>query len=177
MKPDWSVLVAAALSGSAEIDLEEPCSPASSGNTASGWGTENTHQAADLKEIAKPCSHVPTVPGFFERPSPHACDTGTRDATNVPGGGGDEANRAPGKEGFEPSCKTCAHLRRPGLSDGYCTQYVGQPRAYSDGHPLWQCAPHEGRACGSWLLHEALQGWDFTGPPGQKPARVRRAAA
>lgn len=169
MKPNWSVLVAAALSGSAEIDLEEPCSPATSGNTASAWGTENIHQATDLKEIAEQCSHVPTVPQFFEGHSLPPCDTGTSHATDAPGGGGVEDTCAPRGDGFERSCKTCAHLRKPGLADGYCTQDLGQLKAYSDGHPLWRCTPNGGRTCPGWALHPTLQGWDFTGPPWASP--------
>lgn len=55
-----------------------------------------------------------------------------------------------------PSCKTCRHLHRPGLSDGHCGGRDDLPPAYTPGHPLRQLPEDGGASCAAWRLHPYL---------------------
>lgn len=50
-------------------------------------------------------------------------------------------------------CRTCRHIRRPGLSDGYCGSRTDLPPAYGTDHPLRQLPADRGVSCGRW------EGW------------------
>jgi hypothetical protein len=47
-------------------------------------------------------------------------------------------------------CRTCEHLRKPGLSDGYCSGRDDLPRAYGKHHPLRECPADGGASCAMW---------------------------
>lgn len=49
-----------------------------------------------------------------------------------------------------PSCKTCRHLHRPGLSDGHCGGRDDLPHAYTAGHPLRRLPDDGGANCTTW---------------------------
>lgn len=49
-----------------------------------------------------------------------------------------------------PSCRTCRHLKRPGLSPGYCGERGDLPPAYGPGHPLRRLPDDRGASCGTW---------------------------
>lgn len=51
-------------------------------------------------------------------------------------------------------CKTCRHLKRPGLSAGYCSGRDGLPRAYGNDHPLRRLPDDMGASCASHQPHE-----------------------
>lgn len=51
-----------------------------------------------------------------------------------------------------PSCKTCRHLKRPGLSAGYCGGRDDLPPAYTPGHPLRRLPNDGGASCATWEL-------------------------
>lgn len=44
------------------------------------------------------------------------------------------------------ACRTCRHLKRPGLANGYCGERDDLPPAYGPGHPLRRL-PDDGGAC------------------------------
>ncbi|MBS0354451.1 MAG: hypothetical protein JSR83_11190 [Proteobacteria bacterium] len=48
------------------------------------------------------------------------------------------------------SCRTCHHLRRPGLSAGYCGGRDDLPPAYTAGHPLRRLPDDGGASCTTW---------------------------
>lgn len=48
-----------------------------------------------------------------------------------------------------PSCRTCRHLKRPGLSPGYCAGRSDLPPAYGPGHPLRRLPDDRGATCAS----------------------------
>lgn len=49
-----------------------------------------------------------------------------------------------------PSCKTCRHLKRPGLAPGYCGERDDLPPAYGPGHPLRRLPDDGGASCTTW---------------------------
>ena len=52
-------------------------------------------------------------------------------------------------------CKSCRHLKRPGLSDGYCGGgRVDLPGAYGLHHPLRKLPADQGASCASYRPHE-----------------------
>ena len=48
------------------------------------------------------------------------------------------------------SCRTCRHLKRPGLSDGHCGGRDDLPAAYGPGHPLRRLPDDGGASCTTW---------------------------
>ena len=48
------------------------------------------------------------------------------------------------------SCRTCRHLKRPGLSDGHCGGRDDLPSAYTAGHPLRRLPDDGGASCTTW---------------------------
>lgn len=48
------------------------------------------------------------------------------------------------------SCRTCRHLKRPGLSDGHCGGRDDLPPAYTAGHPLRRLPDDGGASCTTW---------------------------
>lgn len=48
------------------------------------------------------------------------------------------------------SCRTCQHLKRPGLSAGYCGERDDLPHAYTAGHPLRRLPADGGASCTTW---------------------------
>jgi len=52
-------------------------------------------------------------------------------------------------------CKTCRHMKRPGLSAGYCGGGRDDlPGAYGAHHPLRQLPADQGATCASYQSHE-----------------------
>ncbi len=52
------------------------------------------------------------------------------------------------------SCRTCRHLKRPGLSDGHCSARDDLPHAYTAGHPLRRLPDDGGASCAVWEPHQ-----------------------
>ena len=48
------------------------------------------------------------------------------------------------------SCRTCRHLKRPGLSDGHCSGRNDLPPAYTARHPLRRLPDDRGASCTTW---------------------------
>lgn len=51
-------------------------------------------------------------------------------------------------------CATCRHLRRPGLSEGYCGIRADLHPAYGNTHPLRQLPDDLGQTCMVWEVLE-----------------------
>lgn len=52
------------------------------------------------------------------------------------------------------SCRTCRHLKRPGLSDGHCGGRDDLKPAYGPEHPLRRIPDDRGTTCVTWILHD-----------------------
>lgn len=96
--------------------------PTSSGNKLEAVGTFSSPYANVYKDIFKDVPTVPAVPTVFERA--RECEDEKHNPSSFlePVGGGVQGQSAPHKTTLEPACRTCAHFRRPGLSDGYCCE-------------------------------------------------------
>ena len=58
--------------------------------------------------------------------------------------------RQSAQESAARSCRTCQHLKRPGLSDGHCGGRDDLPPAYTAGHPLRRLPDDGGASCATW---------------------------
>lgn len=147
MTIDWGSVVCEALcEGSVgRSDFVFPHS--TSGNKPTSVGTSGATQGIDNAKNAEACSHFPTVPTAFEEDLGRA----SYRATEMPDGGDCEEASAPGERRLERRCRTCAHCRRPGLSDGYCGGVRPDlPPAYGPGHPLRRLPTDRGADCDAW---------------------------
>ena len=52
------------------------------------------------------------------------------------------------------SCRTCRHLKRPGLSNGHCSGRDDLPHAYTAEHPLRRLPNDHGASCTSYNAEE-----------------------
>lgn len=144
---DWISLVDAALDESVKGMPKDGLFPLLGGNKHKEVGTKCTSQTIENKDGCKSVPTVPTVPTTFEKDQAHAGFV----VWAAPGGGG-ERPRAPSKEQAVLSCRTCCHLLRPGLSDGYCGgRRADLLFAYGRNHPLRQLPPDNGAGCEVWL--------------------------
>lgn len=153
---DWSALVAGAASNLPENEAIDPCSDSTDRNKpafSEFVGTAETHAPSVFDGV---CSDVPSVPHDFERPRVSDDEKYNPASFLEPGGGGVQSQSAPHKTTLEPACRTCAHLRIPGLSAGYCGGRDDLPPAYTPGHPLRQLPDDGGASCTAWLLHPCM---------------------
>lgn len=151
---DWPSLVANSAPEQAENPAFGPLFPQKVGTDCGGVGTDLTSQYIENKEVLNSVPTVPTVPTTFERA--RVREDGKHNPTSFkePGGDGAEGQPAPHKEACESSCKTCAHLCRPGLSDGLCGGGRDDlPPAFTKGHPLHRPPADGGKNCPAWRLH------------------------
>lgn len=150
---DWAALVANSALRMPENEGKEPCSD-STGRNKPGK-TEKVGTAESLAPVGFPgfVPTVPTVPTSFEGSRVEEHKNNNLWSFIEPVGGGVEGQSAPHKKACESSCRTCAHLGRPGLSDGHCGGRDDLPPAYGPGHPLRQLPADGGASCSTWKIH------------------------
>jgi len=154
---DWSSLVANSDPEQAENPAFSPLFPQKVGTDRRGVGTDLPSQHIENKDVLNSVPTVPTVPTVFERARVRNDEKDNPTSFKEPGGDGAEGHPAPHKEACESSCKTCAHLCRPGLSDGLCGGGRDDlPPAFTKEHPLRRLPADGGKNCPAWLLH-----WSF----------------
>jgi len=141
---DWAEIV--------DSTIKTPVFPPSEWEHGKGVGTENEAQAIENKRDCKPVPTVTPVPVVFEEARVREDEKHNPSSFEEPAGGGFQGQLAPHKRG----CRTCAHLRRPGLSDGHCAGREDLPPAYTPEHPLRRLPADGGEGCTSWLLHWSL---------------------
>lgn len=147
MSVDWSVIVDEALELHADRPRRPEVFPQEVGTLSRGVGTKNEPYPFDPKGIDVACSHVPTIPTNFEEPRLGQTENNNTSSFIEPAGGGVERSSAPLQSEVEQACRTCSHLRRPGLSEGYCSARDDLPLAYGPGHPLRRCPDDRGACC------------------------------
>jgi len=163
---DWSALVADSALNLPKNEAKAPCSDPTSRNKPQNPETVGTAETRAGTGFDVLCSDVPTCPTVFERPRVSQDEKHNPPSFKEPGGDGVEGQPAPHKQAFEPSCKTCAHLCRPGLSDGLCGGGRDDlPPAFTKEHPLRRLPADGGKNCPAWGLLELL-----TGPPWAFPS-------
>lgn len=153
---DWSALFD-------QIDAPEPSNPLESGsvppvsgNISEAVGTFSDSHPIVSNEFFSSVPTVPTVPPLFEEHRTEALEKSIPCEFIKPAGGGFEGQSAPHKTPVESSCRTCAHRRSPGLSDGHCGGRDDLPPAYTPGHPLRRLPDDGGASCPAWRLHPCL---------------------
>lgn len=153
---DWSEIVADAALNLPKNEAKGPSSDSTcrkKPDFSESVGTAETRANTGIYVVS---SDIPTVPSDFERQR-----VGKQEKTNPlsfieAGGGGGYGESAPHKTALETSCRTCAHMRRPGLSDGLCSGRQDLPHAFTPGHPLRRLPDDGGRSCPAWALHESM---------------------
>ena len=90
---------------------------------------------------------LPKAPSGSKGSAPHSAHGENFTRTTRPA-----ANDAQPVRQQEParSCRTCRHLKRPGLSDGHRGGRDDLPHAYTAGHPLRRLPADGGASCGTW---------------------------
>lgn len=153
---DWSELVADAAQNLPKNEAKGPCSDPTDRNKpifSDNVGTAETRVNTGFQGV---CSDVPSVPQDFEWSRVEETENHNPLSFIEAGGGGGSGESAPHKTALETSCRTCAHMRRPGLSDGLCSGRDDLPHAYTPGHPLRRLPDDGGRSCSAWALHESM---------------------
>ena len=154
---DWSALVADVAPNLPTHEAKGPCSYSPCRNKPAVSENVGTAETRAPSGVAGFCSDVPSVPHDFERPRANEHEKQNQSSFTAPAGGGLQSQSAPHKTASDStSCKTCAHRRRPGLSDGYCSGRDDLPPAYTPGHPLRQLPADGGASCPAWRLHPAF---------------------
>ena len=152
---DWSALVADSALNLPKNEAKARCSDPTSRNKPQNPETVGTAETRAGSGFRGFVPAVPAVPAAFERPRVSEDEKHNPLSFIDPAGGGVERQSAPHKTTCETSCKTCAYLYRPGLSDGHCGGRDDLPFAYTPGHPLRQLPADGGAACAAWVLHPA----------------------
>ncbi len=153
---DWAALVADSALNLPKNEAKDPCSDKDSRNKPEKpeeVGTAKTRAPLGFRGF---CSDVPTVPNVFEWSRVSDDEKYNSLSFPAPAGGGPQGQSAPHKTPVETSCRTCAHLCHPGLSDGHCGGRDDLPPAYTPGHPLHQLPDDGGASCSAWRLHPYL---------------------
>lgn len=159
---DWASLVANSAPKMAENPDFGPLFPQKVGTDSGGVGTKSPSQPIDQKQVFDFVPTVPSVPTVFEEQRVREDEKHNRLSFLESAGGEVKGQSAPHKTtSASPSCKTCAHLRRPGLSDGLCSARDDLPPAFAPGHPLRQLPDDGGASCTAWRLHPAMVGADL----------------
>lgn len=150
---DWAALVADSALNTPKNEAKGPCSDPTDRNKpifSDNVGTAETLANTGFQGV---CSDVPSVPQDFEWSRVSEDEKHNPSSFSEPVGGGAQGQSAPHKTTLKPSCRTCAHFRRPGLSDGYCCERDDLPPAYTPGHPLRKLPDDGGASCSAWRLH------------------------
>ena len=150
---DWSALVAHSALNLPNNEAKPPYSDPTTRNKPHNLENVGTPETLSSTGFYGFCSDVPSVPHVFERPRVSEDEKHSPSSFIEPVGGGIERQSAPHKTTCKTSCKTCAHLYCPGLSDGHCGGRDDLPFAYTSGHPLRQLPPDGGASCPVWVLH------------------------
>jgi len=153
---DWSALVADSALNLPRNEAKAPCSDLATRNKPHKPENVGTPETLAVNGFHVFCSDVPSVPHVIERPRVEEHENNNPSSFTEPVGGGVEGLSAPHSKAVETSCKNCAHLGRPGLSDGHCGGREDLPPAYGPGHPLRQLPTDYGASCSSWALHPYL---------------------
>lgn len=147
MSVDWALIVDKALDVNAAHTNGPKLFPQKVGTASGGVGTKTDAYPIDYKEPDIACSHVPTVPLDFEELRLGQKGNSRTSSFKEPVGDGVEGPAAPVQIEVKQACRTCAHLRRPGLSEGYCGARDDLALAYGPGHPLRRCPDDRGAHC------------------------------
>lgn len=153
---DWASLVADSAPEQAENPDFGPLFPQKVGTDSGGVGTKIPSQTIEQEQFFESVPTVPTVPTVFERARVREDEKHNPSSFIEPVGGEIKGQSAPHKTPVEPACRTCAHLCRPGLSDGHCGGRDDLPPAYTPGHPLRQLPDDGGASCPAWQMHPCL---------------------
>jgi len=150
---DWAALVANSALSLPKNEDKEPCSDSIGRNKPEK--TEKVGTAESLSPVGFPgfVPTVPIVPTCFEGPRVEEQENRSPLSFLKPVGDVIEGQSAPHKKACESSCRTCANLGRPGLSDGHCGGRDDLPPAYGPGHPLRKLPADGGASCPAWVLH------------------------
>lgn len=165
---DWAALVADLDQNLPKNEAKPSCSDKTCPNKPQNSENVRTAESRTLpvsSEFVRTCRTVRTT---FEGPRVDEYENNNPSSFVEPVGDGIEGQSAPHKKACESSCRTCAHFRRPGLSDGHCGGRDDLPFAYTPGHPLRQLPADGGADCSAWQLHPALDGADLS------PSRLHR---
>jgi len=150
---DWSALLDQIDAPAPSKALESGFVPPVSGNISEAVGTFSSSHLIVSNDVFCSVPTVPTVPPLLEEHGTEALEKPIPYEFKKPDGGEVEGQSAPHKSPVETSCGTCAHLCRPGLSDGHCGGRDDLPPAYTPGHPLRQLPDDGGANCSAWRLH------------------------
>ena len=153
---DWAALVADSALNLPKDEAKGPCSDSTGRNNPEKPEEVGTAETRAPLGFRGSCSDVPTVPNVFEWSRISEDEKHNPSSFIEPVGGGVQGQSAPHKTPIETSCHTCAHLCRPGLSDGHCGGRDDLPPAYTPGHPLHQLPDDRGASCTAWRLHPCL---------------------
>lgn len=157
MSTDWGALMDQIMPNDAQKASESGLFQEKPGTNPGVPGTDLTTQATEKQQENFSVPGVPCVPGTFEKARPQHCANSFPSSFLEPVGDGVGEACAPAKIGFIPSCSCCAHLCRPGLSDGLCGgDREDLPHAFTPGHPLRRLPLDGGANCPKWALH-----WSF----------------
>lgn len=150
---DWAALVADSALNLPKNESKGPCSDLTGRNKPENPEKVGTAETRAPLEFPGSVPTVPTVPTGFERSRVREDEKHNPSSFLEPVGGGVQGQSAPHKTPIETSCRTCAHLRRPGLSDGCCCERDDLPPVYTHGHPLRKLPADHGASCSAWRLH------------------------
>ena len=153
---DWAALVADSGPNLPKDEAKSPCSDSTGRNKPEKPKEVGTAETRAPLGFRGSCSDVPTVPNVFEWSRVSRDEKYNPSSFIEPVGGEVQGQFAPHKTTFETSCRTCAHMRRPGLSDGLCSGREDLPHAFTPGHPLRRLPDDGGRSCPAWALHESM---------------------
>ncbi len=159
---DWSALVADSALNPPNNEAKAPDSDTACRNQPPKLENVGTGESLAGIGFQGLVPTIPTIPTTFERPRVEEHENNNPLSFIEPVGDGVERQSAPHKTTRQTSCKTCAHLYRPGLSDGHCGGRDDLPFAYTSGHPLRQLPPDGGASCNAWRLHPCMEGADLT---------------
>ena len=169
---DWAALVADSPPILPNNEAKTPCPDLTSPDKPQKSKTVRTSESPAPTGSSGFVRTIRGVRTTFEGPRVEEHEKHTSLSFIEPAGGGVKDQSAPHKKACEPSCRTCAHLGRPGLSNGHCGGRDDLPPAYGPSHPLRQCPADGGASCQAWRLHVAFEGADL-----QPLARSRSIAA
>lgn len=153
---DWSAMVAQAVAKLPETGPKSADSDPTARNIAPCPDKLGTAETRATTGFAGGRSEFPTDPTQNIEAKDQGREICTPSSFIEPAGGTDCGGIAPRQtpaDGQSKRCLTCAHRRRPGLSEGYCAGRDDLTPAYTLGHPLRQCPPDDGAGCTAWRLH------------------------
>ncbi len=154
MSTDWGALMDQIMPNQPQEAGNDGLFQEKPGTNPNGVGTDFHTQDLERKEENFSVPSVPGVPCTFEKVRPEHCANTLPSSSSRPVGDGAGDACAPEKICFISSCSCCAHLMRPGLSDGLCGgDREDLPYAFTSGHPLRRLPVDGGAGCPKWGLH------------------------